>query len=123
MVNAMIITEKSLEAELAKRLPEYKDDWDGDEVFDPWALFPAIYGSYSSEFYDAAILVLDNICNQKYVSESLPHEILREMLCVSGVCTYGSSPRVCFPENAKFNQILRKWTDMMKQEYKIRMPS
>ena len=114
-----MLTPAILEAELAKPLPKYEDDY-GDNVFDPWALFPAIYGSYSSDFADAAILVLENICAGRFDGETLPHEILREMLCVSGVCTYGTSPRVCFPENATFKRILNRWLPMMKAEYEMR---
>jgi FPC/CPF motif-containing protein YcgG len=87
--------------QLAKRLPQDNQDFD-DDVFDPWELFPCIYGSYSSAFDDMALLVLRNIQlaqERRYdeqAPEELAHEIFREMLCRLNLCDYGTSPRVCF---------------------------
>ncbi|NBU79776.1 MAG: hypothetical protein EBS50_12020 [Sphingomonadaceae bacterium] len=65
--------------------------------FDPWELFPALYGGYSSEFDDMAITVLENIAAEKSERESLAHQMFREMLCTADLCVYGTSPRCCFP--------------------------
>ena len=82
---------------------------------DPWAAFPAFYGSYSSDFDDMAILVLENIRDGKWGAdngEGLAHEMFREVLCTSGLCNYGTSPRGCFPE-PEFAEVLpaliEKW--------------
>jgi hypothetical protein len=85
------------------------------EVFDPWEIFPSIYGSYSSEFDDMAILVLENLLNVKWgadAGEGLAHQMFREMLCVENLCDYGTSPRGCFP-TPEFRDVLpallEKW--------------
>lgn len=86
-----------LKRELAKPLGR-EEGWVNPDHFDPWNLFEGmIYGSYSSEFDDMAILVIDNILNNRRDGESLAHEMFREMLCNVGLCTYGTSPRGCFP--------------------------
>lgn len=69
------------------------------ELFDPWEIFPALYGSYSSLFDDMAILVLENIRDRRFgaaAGEDLAHEMFREMLCTSDFCEYGTSPRSCW---------------------------
>lgn len=86
-----------------------------DETFDPWSLFPAIYGTYSSDFDQTMLEVLRAL---QLVSEDdwdaafamqrregLAHHIFREMLCTSDLCDYGSSPRTCFP-TLPFRQVL-----------------
>jgi hypothetical protein len=88
--------------ELAKPVSAHEHDI-GDEYFDPWELFPSLYGSYSRDFDDMALLVLRNL-NLAYErrwddqdhSEGLAHEMFREMLCTADLCDYGTSPRVCF---------------------------
>lgn len=108
-----------LEVELAKRLPLEWDDHDFPTVFDPWVLWPAIYGSYSKEFGDAALHVLRNLVAGRPQDEAIAHEMLREMLCVSGVCDYGTSPRVCFV-NPEFRPLIEKWLTMMEREQFVR---
>ncbi|MEO0828839.1 MAG: hypothetical protein AAFY03_00060 [Pseudomonadota bacterium] len=89
------------------------------DCFDPWEAFPCLYGSYSSEFDDVAILVLENIRDKKFgqsAGESIAHEMFREILCTSGLCDYGASPRGCFPDwDSKFADILpaliEKWKE------------
>ncbi|WP_242136951.1 hypothetical protein [Sphingomonas sp. TREG-RG-20F-R18-01] len=93
-------------------------------VFDPWNVFPEVYGSYSSDFDDMAILVLENILANKWGAangESLAHEMFRKMLCTAGLCTYGTSPRGCFPDyvdgrdiRPELECLLEKW-----REYRI----
>ncbi|MEG3175861.1 hypothetical protein U1872_06435 [Sphingomonas sp. RB3P16] len=97
------------------------------DVFDPWNVFPALYGSYSSDFDDMAILVLDNILNNRWGAdhgETLAHEMFREMLCTAGLCTYGTSPRGCFPDyvggesmRPLLADLLEKWHDYRRVEW------
>lgn len=84
-----------LATEMLKRLPDHENDC-GDEVFDPWVLFPSLYGSYSGEFDQCAIEVLIEIYEGRKRRDDLAAEMFREMLCTSGLCDYGTSPRVCF---------------------------
>lgn len=70
------------------------------ECFDPWDIFPAVYGSYSSEFDTLALDVLSDIHAGAHTRDDLASEIFREMLCTAELCTYGTSPRVCFPTPA-----------------------
>jgi len=105
-----------LKAQLAKPISDREDEMDSVEEFDPWEIFPSLYGSYSSEFDDMAILVLDNIVNKRWGErEGLAHEIFREMLCTAGLCDYGTSPRGCFPNHSikgieeMLAALLEKW--------------
>jgi len=84
-----------LESALALPVPAYKEDM-GSDVFDPWELFPALYGSYSSDFDKCAIEVLQEILASEKKRDDLGAEMFREMLCTAGFCEYGTSPRVCF---------------------------
>jgi hypothetical protein len=104
--------------ELAKPLAENAYDAGGDDTFDPWALFPSLYGTYSKAFDDMALLVLRNLqlaredIYGELVPEELAHEMFREMLCTSELCTYGSSPRVCFtnePFDELLPELIAKW--------------
>ena len=80
-------------------LPDIPDDdmYSDGERFNPWDLFPCVYGSYSSAFDDMAVTVLADVLSGSHVRDDLASEMFREMLCVSGFCDYGTSPRVCFP--------------------------
>ncbi len=84
------------------------------ECFDPWDLFPAVYGSYSSEFDELAIAVLEDIRHGTHKREDLANEIFREMLCTAGLCAYGTSPRVCFPTQS-FGRLLDALIDRWKE--------
>lgn len=106
-----------VQAELAKPLPQ--DDQDvGDDVFDPWEIFPCLYGSYSMAFDDMALLVLGNIRlaaqerwdEQNWSEETLAHEMFREILCNADLCDYGASPRTCFATLA-FREVLPELID------------
>jgi len=88
---------ESLTVLLALPMPE-KDDIGVDGFFDPWQLFPSLYGSYDQAFDICAIEVLLEIREGKKRRDDLGAEMIREMLCTSGLCTYGTSPRVCFPD-------------------------
>lgn len=81
-------------------LPDIPDNGmysDGD-CFDPWDMFPCLYGSYDGAFDVMAIDVLTDIQDQTYKRTDLASHMFREMLCTAGLCEYGSSPRVCFAE-------------------------
>ena len=99
--------------------PLLTEEWQRgtDEVFDPWEAFPCLYGSYSSEFDDMAILVLENLVKCEFGArggEGLAHEMFREMLCTADLCDYGTSPRGCFP-TWEFGEVLpallEKWRE------------
>lgn len=95
-------------------LPMPEDDNVGvDGEFDPWAVFPALYGSYSSDFDECAIEVLTQLLSDgRNMRHDLGAEMLREMLCTSHLCDYGTSPRACFP-TTQFREMLpaliEKW--------------
>lgn len=80
---------------LALPLPEERD---GKHVgtFDPWSIFPSVYGSFDSEFDRMAVEVLTEILTVQRKRYDLAAEMFREMLCSADLCDYGSSPRVCF---------------------------
>ena len=101
-----------------------------DETFDPWALFPAVYGSYSADFdwtmldvlrsldlaarddWDAAIALQRD--------ETLAHHIFREMLCTANLCDYGTSPRVCFattPFREVLAELIAKWEAYSRMQW------
>lgn len=107
---------EELKRQLAKPVCR-QDDFQSADHFDPWEAFPCLYGSYSSEFDDMAILVLNNLINRTFGrngGEGLAHEMFREMLCTADLCDYGTSPRGCFPV-AGFAEILpallEKWRE------------
>lgn len=91
------------------------------EIFDPWEIFPCFYGSYSSAFDEMAIEVLEAIQNRaSFVGESLAHEMFREVLCTSGFCDYGTSPRGCFPDRrTDFAELLPTLIEKWKQYYTV----
>ena len=64
--------------------------------FDPWQLF-GMFGNYSSDFDEMAIAVLSELLDRNLNRHDLAAEMFREMLCVMGLCDYGTSPRACFP--------------------------
>lgn len=104
---------EKVRVELAKPLCEAGDTQSVDE-FDPWALFPCLYGSYSKEFDDMALLVLRNLeiarmgrWDKQERGETLAHEMFREMLCTADLCDYGTSPRACFV-NTEFGELLSR---------------
>ncbi len=106
-------------SELAKPLPQDEDELGAEGTFDPWALFPSLYGTYSQAFDDMALLVLRNLqlaaegrWDEQNRAEELAHEMFREMLCNSELCDYGSSPRVCFatePFKSVLPDLIAKW--------------
>lgn len=73
--------------------------------FDPWDIFPALYGTYCSSFDHCAIDVLCDIRDGQRRRDDLAADMLREMLCTADLCDYGTSPRTCFP-TMEFQEIL-----------------
>lgn len=67
-----------------------------EDQFDPWDDL-GLYGSYSSKFDDLAIAVLTDMRDGAFNEQSLAEEMFRELLCVKGLCEYGTSPRCCWP--------------------------
>ena len=97
------------------------DMYSDGECFDPWSLFPCLYGSYSSEFDDMAIAVLSDIRDGTHKRTDLAAEMFREMLCTYGHCDYGTSPRVCFAsEGLKKNlaQLIERWREYSALKWK-----
>lgn len=87
---------ENLQALLALPMPEDEHD-QHDGTFDPWRLFPCVYGSYGGDFDRCAIEVLQEVEKGEKRRDDLGAEMFREMLCTSHLCDYGTSPRVCFP--------------------------
>lgn len=104
-------------AALSLPIAPERDYCGAEGYFDPWELFPSLYGSYSSAFDDMAIKVLENLRDGEFDGEGLAHEMFREILCTSTFCDYGTSPRVCFP-NRDFHKMLprliEKWREYCK---------
>jgi hypothetical protein len=116
-----------LRRQLEKPLPTENWQRGTGEVFDPWAAFPCLYGSYSSDFDDMAILVLDNLLNKRWGpdhGEGLAHQMFREMLCTAGLCDYGTSPRGCFPDHSTvfpemLPLLLEKWRSYRSIQWEL----
>lgn len=84
------------------------------ECFNPWDLFPALYGTYSSTFDDLALEVLEDIRDRTHLRTDLAAEMFREMLCTSGFCNYGTSPRVCFASPGfadRLPRLIERWDE------------
>lgn len=103
---------EALTAVLAKPMAEDREMMSLD-TFDPWELFPSLYGSYSSDFDECAIEVLEALHGGQFDGRrDLAAEMLREMFCTAHLCDYGSSPRACFPSTrfAPFiPELIEKW--------------
>lgn len=110
-----------IRAELAKPVAD-APELVCDDTFDPWELFPAIYGSYSADFDWTMLDVLRALrlaaegdwdsAMAMQREETLAHHIFREMLCTADLCDYGTSPRVCFatePFKAALPELISKW--------------
>jgi hypothetical protein len=104
----------ALDALLA--LPPIPDDgmYSDGERFNPWDLFPCVYGTYSSAFDDMAIEVLEDIRDGVFDRDDLASEMFREMLCTAGLCDYGTSPRVCFATTefkTRLPRLIERWRE------------
>lgn len=99
---------------LALPMPENADMLGTTGEFDPWDLFPCLYGSYSGEFDALAIEVLCDIRDKEFRRDDLAAEMFREMLCTAELCEYGTSPRVCFSTSYFANllpDLIKRWRE------------
>lgn len=94
-------------------LPVPADNFElgAEGYFDPWPMFN-LYGSYSGDFDECAIDILDELQSGDKKRHDLGAEMFRELLCNLDLCEYGTSPRVCFPTR-EFRELLptlvEKW--------------
>lgn len=101
-------------------VPPGDEPYSDGECFDPWDMFPCLYGSYSSEFDDLAISVLEDIRDGTHKCVGLADEMFREMLCTSGLCDYGTSPRVCFASGGfkpLLPTLIERWREYSKLKW------
>ena len=101
-----------LAALMALPMPETDDDIGCEGIFDPWELFPSLYGSYRGSFDRCAIEVLTELLDGEKRRDDLGAEMFREMLCTAELCDYGTSPRVCFPHQPfkdALPELIAKW--------------
>jgi FPC/CPF motif-containing protein YcgG len=108
---------------MSRSMPDGFNVLPGDDgSFDPWDIFPCVYGSYSSEFDDLAIAVLTDLRDKTWKCEGLAQEIFREMLCTANLCDYGTSPRACFA-TGRFQELLpsliEKWREYARVQWEI----
>jgi hypothetical protein len=110
---------EAVDALLAK--PSIRDDgmYSDGECFVPWDLFPCVYGSYSSAFDDMAIEVLTDILDDTFNRDDLASEMFREMLCTTGLCDYGTSPRVC-SASTSFKEALPRFIERWREYASIK---
>lgn len=90
------------------------------ECFNPWELFPCVYGSYSSEFDDMALAILGDLRDGAFNDRGLAGEMFREMMCVTGLCDYGTSPRVCFPTqlfSERLPRLIERWSEYAARKW------
>lgn len=106
-------------AALAMPLPAIENDCADVEYFDPWEIFPCFYGSYSGEFDQMAITTLRNIRDGIFDGTDLARQMFREYLCRVNLCTYGTSPRGCFPTE-DFRPLLQDLIDKWHAYSKVR---
>lgn len=94
--------------------PAGEEMYDHAAHFDPWDLFPSLYGTYSSDFDELALDVLTDVRDRTFHRDDLAGKMFREMLCTAGLCAYGTSPRTCFP-TPEFEPLLprlvEKWAE------------
>ncbi len=97
---------------LALPMPEDEHEIGQEGYFDPWQVFPALYGTYCGSFDRCAIEVLEELLRGRNQRDDLGAEMLREMLCNADLCEYGSSPRACFPTEefrAHLPLLIERW--------------
>ena len=96
---------EKVKAELAK--PDTEENFTHADDFNPWELFPSLYGTYCRSFDDCAIDVLKGLASRPmcWNRSDLAAQMFREMLCTADLCEYGTSPRVCFP-TPEFKEVL-----------------
>ena len=103
-----------LQSIMARPMPKDLYDCMSIDMFNPWEMFPFVYGHYSGDFDRCAIEVLEELACGRNMRSDLGAEMFREMLCTSGLCSYGTSPRACFP-NQRFRgmlpEFIAKWRE------------
>lgn len=118
---------EKLAALMEKPMPESAEDFGWGERFDPWEFFrDSLYGTYSGAFDTMALTVLGNLASGKVEGETLAHEMFREILCTSGLCDYGTSPRVCFPTSqfkALLPELIRRWEGYYRVMWNEEVPA
>lgn len=90
---------------LALPMPESGDMLGTVGEFNPWDLFPCLFGSYDGAFDKCAIEVLCEVRDCERRRDDLAADMFREMLCTANLCDYGTSPRVCFA-TTQFRKLL-----------------
>lgn len=115
------------EIEAASKVREILDRPDPDlpdcrsiDHFDPWDIFPSLYGSYDSAFDECAIDVLSEIRDGGRKRTDLAADMIREMLCTADLCDYGSSPRHCWATTAfkaLLPELIERWQAYSKQQW------
>ena len=88
-------------------------------TFYPWHVF-GMYGTYSYEFDDMAIDVLEELREGVKRRTDLGAEMFREILCRADLCEYGTSPRVCFPTrefSAALPDLIDRWQAFSKLQW------
>lgn len=96
--------------------------WGGKEPFDPWLIFDFCYGSYSKDFDDMAIEVLEDLRDGTQMTGELHHFIFKEVLCCLDLCSYGTSPRWCFPNHLsvfeeRLPELIEKWKEYRELQW------
>lgn len=97
---------------LDRPMPENRDMLGVFGDFDPWDIFPSLYGSYDSGFDECVIEVLTEVLCGNRVRQDLAADMVREMLCTANLCEYGTSPRHCFPTQyfkELLPELIQKW--------------
>jgi hypothetical protein len=88
---------RRVSALLALPIADENDLRDSDDEFDPWRLFPALFGSYSSAFDDLALQVLTSLQDVSIGDETLAHQMFREMLCTADFVIMEPARGLAFP--------------------------
>ena len=125
MVDWIVQREKDAVAKvqevMACPMPDDMNDRDNALEFDPWEIFPCLYGSYDKEFDLCAIEVLTEVMSLDRKRDDLAADMFREMLCNLYLCSYGTSPRVCFPTSA-FKEVLPELVEKWKRYSELVWP-
>ena len=101
---------------LSRPDPDHRDLRSCDD-FNPWDIFPVLYGSYDSAFDRCALEVLYDLRDGERRRDDLGADMLREMLCTASLCDYGTSPRWCWP-TADFKSLLPKLIERWQAYYR-----
>lgn len=108
---------KSLEAALAKPLPN-KEEGVHSEVFDPWQdVITGIYGSYSSASDELMIGALEAVRDKTtfdFIKDNFAAEFALYVLAGHGLTEYGTSPRGAWADFAVedlWQPLIDKWRD------------